>query len=152
MNLTRILPDLQCSLLCEDVRQEINGNLFILGVASFLRVPQVPIVANRLAFFNRWSAGFGTFTETVRLVAPDQMTVLRKHDAKFALQDPAHETSNLSVFANVEFPQGGVYFVEVLVDDVMKIRFPLPIVVVPPPGDSPLNAAPREPVGDAVAR
>jgi hypothetical protein len=29
MQATRILPDLQCSLLCEEVRQEINGN-FIL--------------------------------------------------------------------------------------------------------------------------
>lgn len=135
MNLTRILPDLQCSLLCEDVRQEVNGNLFLLGVASFLRVPQVPITANRIAIFNRWTAGFGAFTETVRLIAPDQMTVLRKNDAKFGLQDPAHNASNFSVFANVEFPQDGVYFIEILVDDVMKIRYPLPILVVPPPKD-----------------
>ena len=32
MTPTRILPDLQCSLLCEEVRQEANGNFFLLGI------------------------------------------------------------------------------------------------------------------------
>ena len=27
----------------------------------------------------------------------------------------------------------GIYFVEVLVDSVMKIRYPLPVMIVPPP-------------------
>ena len=40
MQPTRILPDLQSSLLCEEVRQEANGNFFIIGVIKFLRVPQ----------------------------------------------------------------------------------------------------------------
>ena len=31
MNPSRILPDLQCSLLCEDIRQEANGNFILLG-------------------------------------------------------------------------------------------------------------------------
>ena len=48
MQATRILPDLQCSLLCEEVRQEANGNLFLIGVINFIRVPQLPIVAGRL--------------------------------------------------------------------------------------------------------
>lgn len=140
MNPTRILPDLQCSLLCEDVRQEANGNFILIGVASFIRVPQLPIVAFKLSIFSRWTAGFGTFTETVRLLAPDQMTVLRTAQVKFVLQDPAHNATNLSVFTQVEFTQDGVYFVEVLVDNVMKLRYPLPVIVVPPPANQ--NEAP----------
>ena len=77
MNVTRILPDLQCALVCEDVRQEVTGNFILLGVTAFLRVPQVPIVANRLCVFTRWCAGVGNFTESVRLIAPDQTTVLQ---------------------------------------------------------------------------
>ena len=38
MTPTRILPDLQCSLLCEEVRQEANGNFFLVGVINFIRV------------------------------------------------------------------------------------------------------------------
>ena len=34
MSETRILPDLQASLMCEDIRQEANGNLMLLGVLA----------------------------------------------------------------------------------------------------------------------
>jgi hypothetical protein len=71
MQATRILPDLQASLLCEEVRQEANGNFFLIGVVNFIRVPQLPIVAGRLCVFNRWTAGIGQFTESVRLIAPE---------------------------------------------------------------------------------
>jgi hypothetical protein len=132
MTVTRILPDMQCALVCEDVRQEVTGNFILLGVTAFLRVPQVPITANRLCVFTRWCAGVGSFTESVRLIAPDQTTVIRESKVKFALQDPAHNATNFSVFAQLEITTGGIYFVEVLVDDVMKLRFPLPVLVAPP--------------------
>ncbi len=144
MNVTRILPDLQCALVCEDVRQEVTGNFILIGVTAFIRVPQVPITANRLCVFTRWCAGVGNFTETVRLIAPDQTKMMRESKVKFALQDPAHNATNLSVFAQLEISAGGIYYVEVLVDDVMKLRFPLPVVVAPPqpqPGQ-PASAAP----------
>ena len=41
---------------------------------------------------------------------------------------------NVSVLQNVEFAAPGAYYVEVLVDDVMKLRYPVNIVVVPQPG------------------
>src|ERR1700722_10273388 len=103
MQATRILPDLQASLLCEEVRQEANGNFFIIGVINFLRVPQLPVVAGRLCVFNRWTAGIGRFNETIRLIAPDQMTVLRKAEMKFELSDAAANATNVMFFGNVEF-------------------------------------------------
>jgi hypothetical protein len=133
MNPTRILPDLQASLLCEEVRQESNGNFFIVGVVNLIRVPQLPVVAGRLCVFNRWTAGIGQFTETVRVIAPDQTTVLRKAEMKFELRDAALHSTNVMVFGQLEFKTAGTYFIEVLVDDVMKIRYPVPVVVVPPP-------------------
>ena len=147
MNPTRILPDLQCSLLCEDVRPEASGNFIIIGVLGYVRVPQVPVTAFKLCVFNRWTAGIGQFTENVRLIAPDQTTVLRKGQVKFALQDASHNATNVTVFAQVEFPAPGVYYVEVLVDEVMKIRFPLPVIVVPQQGNQPQapKAEPTEP-------
>ena len=56
---------------------------------NFIRVPQLPIVAARVCVFNRWTAGIGQFTETVRLIAPDQTTVIKKGEMKFDLRDPA---------------------------------------------------------------
>jgi hypothetical protein len=137
MQPTRILPDLQSSLLCEEVRQEANGNFFLIGVINLIRVPQLPVVAGRLCVFNRWTAGIGQFNESVRLIAPDQTTVLRKGEMKFELRDPAMQASNVMVFGQVEFKDAGTYFIEVLVDDVMKLRYPVPVVLAPPPNQNP---------------
>lgn len=139
MNPTRILPDLQCSLLCEEVRQETTGNFFLIGVINYLRVPQLPIVAGRLCVFNRWTAGIGKFHETIRFMAPDQMTVLRKAEMKFELTDAAAHSTNVMFIGNLEFKVAGAYFVEVLVDDVMKLRYPVPVVLAPPPNQNPQN-------------
>ena len=133
MTPTRILPDLQSSLLCEEVRQEANGNFFLIGVIDFVRVPQVPITASKLTVFNRWTSGVGTFTESVRLVAPDQSTVLRKSEVKFQMNHPGINATTVTFFGHIEFTTPGAYFLEVLVDDVMKIRYPINLVVVQPP-------------------
>src|SRR5664280_3920121 len=142
MQPTRILPDLQCALLCEEVRQEVTGNFFLIGVTSFIRVPQLPVVAFKLSVFNRWTAGVGQFVEASRFIAPDQTTVLRKGEVKFALPDAGLHATNVTVFAQVEFKIAGTYYVEVLVDDVMKLRYPVPVIVTPPPNQSPAPSAP----------
>src|SRR5688572_22671047 len=103
MQPTRILPDLQCSLLCEEVRQEANGNFFLVGVIDVVRVPQVPITAFKLNVFNRSTAGIGQSTESVRLVAPYQTSVLRKSEVKFAMKDPSTNATTVTLFGNVEF-------------------------------------------------
>lgn len=134
MQPTRILPDLQCSLLCEQVRQEVTGSFFLIGVINVIVVPKLPVVAPVLHLFNRWTAGVGQFVETVRLIAPDQTTVLRKGEVKFGLKDAALHATNVTLFGQVEFKTAGTYYVEVLVDDVMKLRYPIPVVLAPPQG------------------
>jgi hypothetical protein len=145
MTPTRILPDLQCSLLCEEVRQEINGNFILVGIIGYVQVPQLPVTALKLCIFNRWAAGVGQFTESVRIVAPDGSTVLRQSQVKFALQDSAHNATNVTVFGQLKFEQAGVYMVEVLVDDIMKLRYPVPLAVVPQqqPGAQPQGPKPQ---------
>ena len=145
MNATRILPDLQCSLVCEEIRQEINGNFFLIGVINFIRVPKLPVVALRLFVFNRWTAGVGQFIETSRFIAPDQTTMLRKGEVKFVLKDAGLHATNVTLFSQVEFKSAGTYYVEVLVDDVMKLRYPVPVLLVPPPNQSPTPPAPASP-------
>ena len=134
MQATRILPDLQCSLMCEEVRQEVNGNLFLIGVVNVVRLPQLPIVAGRICIFNRWAAGIGAFNETVRLIAPDQTTVISKSELKFELRDPALSATNVTFFGQVKFEVAGTYYMEVLVDDEMNLRYPVPVVLAPMPG------------------
>ena len=147
MQAARILPDLQSSLVCEDVRQETSGNFILLGVINYIRVPQVPVTAFKLCVFNRWTAGVGQFVESVRLMAPDQTTVLRKGEVKFALPEANLHATNVTVLPQVEFKTAGTYYVEVLVDDVMKLRYPVPIILAPPPqGAQP--KPPQPPAGE----
>ena len=129
MQPSRILPDLQFSVVCDQVRQEANGNFIVLGVMSFIAVPEVPVTAPALPVFNRWCSGVGQFTETVRLVAPDMTTVVAKSDVKFALQDAVFNATNLNVLREADLKTTGVYHIEVLVDDVLKIRYPLHVII-----------------------
>ena len=145
MQATRILPDLQCSLLCEEIRQEVTGNFFLIGVLNFIRVPQLPVVALKLSLFNRWTAGVGQFIESARLIAPDQTTVLRKGEVKFTLQDAALHATNVTLFGQVEFKVAGTYYMEVVVDDVMKLRYPVPVVLAPPQNQPAPGAPPPAP-------
>ncbi len=132
MEASRILPDLQSSLFCEDVRQEANGNFIIIGVIGLIRVPKLPVGAAKLCVFNRWTAGVGEFIESTRLLAPDQTTVIKKGEVKFNLANASHNASNLTVFQNVQFEKPGNYSIEVSVDDVPQIRYTVPVQIVEP--------------------
>jgi hypothetical protein len=143
MTPTRILPDLQFSIVCEDIRREITGMFTAVGIVAVIPAPQVPVPIFKMFVFNRWTAGVGQFNETVRLIAPDGATVLRKSDGRFALQDASHTASSVTFLGQLQLPTAGVYHIEVLVDDVMKLRYPLPVILVQPPaGSEPAPTAP----------
>jgi hypothetical protein len=132
MNEVRILPELQASLMCESVRQETSGNLILIGVVNFIRVPQVPASTGLFCIFNRWTSGIGRFSDSTRLVAPDGATTLCQSNSQFELRDPVHHSSKVHVFADVELKTAGTYYIEVLVDNVMKLRTPVSVILAPP--------------------
>lgn len=129
MDANRILPDLQCSLICEQVRQESNGNFFLIGVISHIAVPQPPVGVGMLCVFNRWTAGLGQFREQVKLMAPDGETVVSEVTGKFDLKHTDLNHTSVSVFRQIELKTDGTYFMEVTVEDVLKLRYPVPVVV-----------------------
>jgi hypothetical protein len=151
MQASRILPDLQSSLLCEEVRQEVGGNLIIIGVIGAIRVPQLPVTAYRLTLYNRWTSGVGKFTESVRFLEPDQTTVLRKSETKLELKDVTRNSTSLTLFNQLEFKTAGTHYIEVLVDDVMKLRYPVRVVVVPPEGGPPSQPQPPAPAAEPAS-
>lgn len=138
MEANRILPDLQCSLMCEQVRQEANGNFFLIGIISHIAVPEPPVGVAVLCVFNRWTAGLGQFKEQVKLMAPDGETMVSEVTGKFELKHADMNHTSVSVFRQIELKTAGTYHMEVMVDDVLKLRYPVPVVVPQkPPAEEP---------------
>ena len=49
-----MIPDLQTSLLCDDVRQERNGKFILIGIFDGLFLTQIPGPFARVCLVNRW--------------------------------------------------------------------------------------------------
>jgi len=88
--------------------------------------------------------------ETSRFIGPDQTTLLRKGEVKFLLKDAMLHATNVTLFTQVEFKTAGTYYVEVLVDDVMKLRYPVPVLLAPPPNQPPTSPGPPGPQAPAA--
>src|SRR5690606_6721000 len=82
MSNEHISPDLQASVLCEDVRQEINGMQTLVGVLNVVPAPVVPIGVIKLCLWSRWCSGLGDFTQYSRIVGPDDRSVVAESEVR----------------------------------------------------------------------
>jgi hypothetical protein len=128
-----ILPDLQAALLCDDVRQENNGKFILIGLFDAIFAQQWPLRYARLFVVTRWCSGSGQFTQRTRILRPDQKSIVAEsRPIRFQMNAPEVLVTNIEGFFNLEFQGAGTHWIEVLLDDEMKIRFPLRLAAVPP--------------------
>ena len=130
----QMIPDLQSSLICDDVRQERNGKFMLIGLFDAIGVPQYPALFQRLCMVNRWCCGLGEFTQQTRLLKPDGHTVLiegKPVPVKLP-QDDSNATC-IEIFMNVKLEIPGTYWVEILLDDRLILRYPLKAAQINPP-------------------
>ncbi|MDD4870346.1 MAG: hypothetical protein PHR77_07280 [Kiritimatiellae bacterium] len=126
-----MIPDLQSSLLCDDVRQERNGKFMLIGLFDALAVPGLPLVFQRLCVVNRWCCGEGEFKQRSRILLPDGNTVLTEgKDVAVNLPDSEATATSIEFFINVKFDKEGTYWVEILLDGDIKLRYPLKTKIV----------------------
>jgi len=119
-------PDLQSSLLCDDVRQERNGKFILIGLFDMIAVPKFPALFQRICIVNRWCCGEGTFTQQTRLIKSDGDSVLVEgKEVQVRLPDSHATATNVEFFLNVKFETPGTYWVEILLDGDLKVRYPL---------------------------
>ena len=127
----RMIPDLQASFACEDVRVEAGGAHSIVGIINFIGAPALPIQVIKICVWTRWSSGIGQFQQTTRLVAPDDETVLATAVTEFQLGNEDSHTTNVNIFGGVQFTQVGAHHVEILLNGEMKLRFPMRVMLPP---------------------
>ena len=130
MPLDRMIPDLQASFACEDVRVEASGAHTIVGIVNFIGAPQLPIQVIKLCIWTRWSSGVGQFEQVTRLIAPDEETVLASAATKFHLGNEESHTTNVNIFGGLQFQEQGAHHVEILLDGELKLHYPLRVVLL----------------------
>ncbi len=137
-----MIPDLQSSLLCDDVRQERNGKFILIGLFDAIGVPAFPVVFQRLCLVSRWCCGQGEFQQQSRILKPDGTTSLVEgKQVRLKLPDSEGTATSVEFFLNVKFETPGTYWVEVLLDGALKLRYALKTHQVahgpPPDGEAP---------------
>ena len=121
-----MIPDLQSSILCDDVRQERNGKFILIGLFDAIVAQNMPVRYPRLFMVNRWCSGEGEFTQKTRLLQPDQSAVLVEgKDIPVRLASPQATATNVEVFVNVAFEEVGTHWIEILLNGDLKLRYPL---------------------------
>jgi hypothetical protein len=127
----RMIPDLQASFACEDVRVEASGAHTIVGIINYIGAPSLPIQVIKLCVWTRWSSGLGQFEQLTRLVGPDDETILGTARTSFTLSHEESHTTNVNIFGGVQFTHPGAHHVEIMLDGEMKLRFPVRVVLPP---------------------
>ena len=106
---------LHYTLLCEDVRLEINHKLSLMGLFYAIQVPQLPATVLKVVVLNHWS-GEGQYLSEVRILTPDRVQPVAVSAPSPFQVPPDGYADNVTIFANVTFPTSGNYVVQSLIN------------------------------------
>ena len=117
---------LHYTILCEDVRLEINHKLSLMGLFYAIQAPQLPVTLLKLVVLNHWS-GEGQYLSEVRILSPD-----RSQPIAVSPPSPFHAPTggyadNVTIFANISFPESGNYLLQTLINSNVFSEQTLPV-------------------------
>ena len=136
-----MVPDLQSSILCDDVRQERNGKFILIGLFDAIVAQSLPVRYPRLFMVTRWCSGQGEFQQITRILKPEQDQVLVEGKIiPVRLPSPDATASNLEAFLNVSFATVGTHWVEILLGVDLILRYPLRVTMAKAPVRDPGEA------------
>ncbi|HEY9072261.1 MAG TPA: hypothetical protein VIV61_18515 [Candidatus Ozemobacteraceae bacterium] len=97
-------------LICEDIRQEINGRVSLMGVlAAKLFVTRFPFKFLKLCLFIEWEEVVGKWDVGINIVKPSGLPLLPKPLAASIEGQPGLTARSMIVLENFEFPEAGAY-------------------------------------------
>ena len=106
---------LHYTIMCEDVRLEINHKLSLMGLFYSIQVPQLPVTLLKMVILNHWS-GDGQFLSEVRILTPDRSQPVAVSPPSPFQVPPDGYADNVTIFANIAFPTAGNYVVQTLIN------------------------------------
>jgi len=125
-----VLPDLQASVICEDVSQEVNGMQTLVGIINLIPARMLPVALLKLCVWTRWCSGVGRFRQNARILGVDDQHVLAESQIDFELKELEGHVTNVNLFTGVQFQQYGLHHVEIMLDQELRLRYPLPVIQV----------------------
>ena len=121
-----IKPNLQFSVLCDDVRREDNGKFMLLGLFETISSRKFPATHGSLSVVNRWCKGEGHFSQRIRIVsARDNSIIFQTEDQPFELKEINGHHTLISRFNNLVFQEPGKYWVEIMLDGELVLNYPM---------------------------
>jgi hypothetical protein len=121
-----IKPNLQFSVLCDDVRREESGKFMLIGLFEAISAKTFPATHPSLFVVNRWCKGAGAFRQKIRIVnSRDGSVVFQTPDQRFELTDIDSHHTLVSKVNNIQFPSAGKYWVEVFLNDALVLNYPV---------------------------
>ena len=126
-----IKPNLQFSVVCDDVRREDNGKFMLIGIFEAINAVEFPAKHHTLFVANRWCKGEGSFTQKIRIVnTKDKTIVFQTEDQSFLLQDIDTHHTIISRFNNLLFPDPGKYWVEIFLNNELILNYPIMLKIM----------------------
>jgi len=123
---------LHYTIMCEDVRVEINHKLSLMGIFYAIQVPQMPVTLLKLVILNHWS-GEGQYLSEVRILTPDRIQPVAVSAPSPFQVPPDGYADNVTIFANVTFPTPGSYVVQSLINSNVFAEHALHVTDAQPP-------------------
>jgi hypothetical protein len=106
---------LHYTLFCEDVRLEMSHKLSLMGIFYGIQVQHLPVTLLKMVILNHWS-GDGQFLSEVRILTPDRaQPIAVSPPSSFQISRDGF-ADNVTIFANVTFPESGNYIVQTLIN------------------------------------
>ncbi len=124
----RIIPDLQFTVLCDDVRREHNGKHMLIGLFETIGAKKFPVQHPSFFVINRWCNGVGEFKQKTVIRYPDDTILAEDAETLIQLRDLKAKHTIIARFNNLRFPEPSEYSVDIRINGETKIRYPLLLV------------------------
>lgn len=120
-----IEPDLQFSVVCDEVRREDNGKWLLLGLFETITVTQFPTQHGALCVLNKWIRGEGSWTQQTRFVDENDRVLIQSENIAFQLNDLDISFLAIQAFAGLPLESEGKIWIEIFLNGELKQRYPL---------------------------
>lgn len=120
-----LAPSLLFSVLCDDVRREDNGKFILIGLFEAIGANSFPVIHPALYVINCWCSGLGAFKQKTRIMNKGGSILAEDAETTFLLKNLRSKYRVIARFNNLKFEKPDEYSVEIILNNDLKIRYPL---------------------------